>query len=374
MKTMLRAAALFPLVLSPWVLASENVPDRYGYIGGHASYYTFYDNDVIGKNADGLEDNTFFGGQLGWRFHPNWSVQGWYDDVEGDAESKYDSGRRRDMSNYFVSGRYHFNDTSVLGFEPYAGINVGEQFIESLNNPNSSKNDELMTGVEFGLQRAFFKHVILDLGTRHAYSQDREYWEGQVYAGLNVAFGISNDADKVVQEEPEPAEATEPAEPAQVVTADSDGDGVNDDRDRCPNTPAGAVVDEDGCQVYETLDQRETSVIYFGFDKATIQGQFSDELRGVAEKLKAGEQGRIHVKGHTDSTGPAEYNQGLSERRAQSVKDLMVQDFQISDGLISTEGFGENQPVADNDTRDGRAKNRRADITVETEEKQAQFE
>jgi len=284
MKKILRVTAALPLFISPLAMAGENVPDRYGYIGGHASYYTFYDNDVIGNGTDGLDDVPFYGGQLGWRFHPNWSVQGWYDEVEGDAESKYDSGRRLDMTNYFVSGRYHFNDTGILGFEPYAGINVGEQLIESLNNPNSDENDELMTGVELGVQRAFFKHVILDLGTRHAYSTDREYWEGQVYAGLNLAFGISNDSDDSAEDE------VVAATPAEVVTGDSDGDGVNDDRDRCPNTASGAVVDADGCQVYESLEQRETSVIYFGFDRDSIQGQFSDEIRGVAERLNGGEE------------------------------------------------------------------------------------
>lgn len=367
MKKILRVTAALPLFISPLAMAGENVPDRYGYIGGHASYYTFYDNDVIGNGTDGLDDVPFYGGQLGWRFHPNWSVQGWYDEVEGDAESKYDSGRRLDMTNYFVSGRYHFNDTGILGFEPYAGINVGEQLIESLNNPNSDENDELMTGVELGMQRAFFKHVILDLGTRHAYSTDREYWEGQVYAGLNLAFGISNDSDDSAEDE------VVAATPAEVVTGDSDGDGVNDDRDRCPNTASGAVVDADGCQVYESLEQRETSVIYFGFDRDSIQGQFSDEIRGVAERLNGGEQGRIRVEGHADSTGPADYNQGLSERRAQSVKDRLMKDYKVSGDRISTEGFGERKPVADNSTREGRAKNRRADIIVETEEKEAQF-
>ena len=367
MKTFLRMTAAVPLLISPFAFAGENVPDQYGYIGGHASYYTFYDNDVIGNGGDGLDDVPFYGAQLGWRFAPNWSVQGWYEEVDGDAESKYNSGRRLDMKNYYVSGRYHFDDHGLLGFEPYAGINVGEQLIESLNNPNSDDNDELMTGVELGVQRAFFKHVILDLGTRQAYSQDREYWEGQVYAGINLAFGISDDDggssdDEVVA-----------ATPAEVVTGDSDGDGVNDDKDRCPNTASGAVVDADGCQVYESMQNRETSVIYFGFDRDTIQGQFSDEIKGVADRLNAGEQGRIRVEGHADSTGPADYNQGLSERRAQSVKDRLMKDFSVGSDKITTEGFGESKPVGDNSTADGRAKNRRADIIVETEEKEAQF-
>lgn len=81
-ETILRVTAAIPLFISPLAMAGENVPDRYGYIGGHASYYTFYENEVYRKDVDGLDNVPFYGGQIGWRFHPNWSVQGWYEDVE----------------------------------------------------------------------------------------------------------------------------------------------------------------------------------------------------------------------------------------------------------------------------------------------------
>lgn len=367
MKTTLKVLATTPLIVSSIALADENVHDRYGYIGGHASYYTFYDNNVTGK-TDGLDDTPFYGGQVGWRFHPNWSVQGWYEQIEGDAESKYNSGRRLDMTNYYASGRYHFDDHGLLGFEPYAGINVGEQIIESLNNPASDDNDELMTGVELGLQRVFFRHVVLDLGTRQAYSQDREYWEGQVYAGINLAFGISNDDDS--QSNDEVVAAT----PAEVVTGDTDGDGVSDDVDKCSDTASGAVVDENGCQVYETrLQENRAGTIYFPFDSDRVQGEFDDEVRTAAERMKAGEKASIRVEGHTDNVGSEAYNQGLSERRAQSVRDKLVTDFGIDGASVSTQGYGESRPADDNSTEEGRANNRRADVIVESQEETAQF-
>ncbi|EKF73561.1 outer membrane protein OprF [Alcanivorax hongdengensis A-11-3] len=367
MKIVLRLASLTPLILSPLALASENVPDHYGYIGGHASYYTFYDNDVIGNGTDGLDDQPFYGGQLGWRFNRNWSVQGWYEEVDGDAESKYNSGRRLDMKNYFASIRYHLDDYSLLGFEPYAGINAGEQLIENARVSGADENDELMTGVELGLQRAFFKHVIFDLGTRHAYSQDREYWEGQIYAGLNLAFGVSNDdKDNAKQERV-------PAEPAAVVSGDGDGDGVADDVDQCPDSASSAVVDDEGCQVYKMQTRTQTGEIYFEFDRAAVQGQFSDDVRQAADRMNAGDEGLIRVEGHTDSIGPADYNQTLSERRAQAVKDKLINDYSVDASKVSTEGFGESRPVADNSTAEGRAQNRRADIIVDIKERVPEF-
>ena len=356
-KTLIAAAFISPLVaaIPTLALADENVPDTYGYIGAHASEYFFYDNSVIG-DVNGLDDSLLPGGQIGWRFSPNWSIQGWYEKSDS-VDYKY-TGGEAEVEDYYGSLRYHFDEHSLLGFEPYAGINVGEQKIND--------NDETMTGVEFGLQRAFFKYVLLDLGTRQAYSQDREYWQGQVYAAVNLMFAVGGrETDNDLRE----AET----QPAAVVTADSDGDGVADDRDNCPNTPANAVVDDQGCQVYSSASQQKVNTIYFQFDKANIQGQFNDEVRGAAQNLKDGKEGSIHVDGYTDSTGPSEYNQGLSERRANAVKQELINQYQVDGDKITTQGHGESDPVAPNDTAEGRAKNRRAEITVDTTSKQAEF-
>ncbi len=306
----------------------------------------------------------FYGGQIGWRFHPNWSVQGWYETVEGDAESKYvDSGLRLDMTNYFASGRYHLNNHGLLGFEPYVGLNVGEQIIESINSPNSDKNDELMAGLELGLQRAFFKHLVLDLGTRHAYSLDREFWEGQVYAGINLAFGIRND------DESQSSDEDAVTNPEDVIVLDADKDGVNDDVDQCAGTASGAVVDETGCEVDDASGQvQQAGSLYFPFDSDRVQGEFDEQVRTAAERMKAGEKASIRVEGHTDDTGDESYNQSLSERRAESVRDKLVTDLGVDGESISTQGFGESRPVGDNNTPEGRARNRRADVIVEPQE------
>ena len=370
MKTILRIAAAAPLLAAPFATVSANtMPDSYFYIGGQVAHTFFYDNKVA-QPQDGLDNVNFFGGQIGWRFHPNWSLQATYQNVENDAESKYDTGLRLDVTNIFASVRYHFNDVSLLGFEPYAGINLGNQNFEVLTasaniGPVGEDADDFTSGIEFGAQRMFADRVVLDLGSRTAYNDETYHFESSIYAGINLAFGVSRSEAEEVYVAPKP-------EPKPTMV-DSDGDGVPDYRDRCPNTPAGAVVDEDGCQVYETLDQRETSVIYFGFDQADIQEQFTGELAQLAELLDAGQEGTVVLEGHTDSTGPAEYNMGLSERRAQAVKALLTETHGIDPDKIEVRAFGETQPVADNETSEGRAKNRRVDISVETTVKEAQF-
>jgi outer membrane protein OmpA-like peptidoglycan-associated protein/formylmethanofuran dehydrogenase subunit D len=104
---------------------------------------------------------------------------------------------------------------------------------------------------------------------------------------------------------------------------------------------------------------------YFGFDKSYVTPEGKDLIEALAERLK-GKKYNITVQGHTDSIGTREYNQKLSERRAEAVRREL-----ISKGLDATKidiaGFGEDKPIADNSTPQGRAKNRRAVIFVEIE-------
>jgi OOP family OmpA-OmpF porin len=136
---------------------------------------------------------------------------------------------------------------------------------------------------------------------------------------------------------------------------DSDGDGVPDYLDKCPDTEAGVDVDDEGCPfpVYKTIK------VLFDFDKAVIKDKYDDELMKIADYLQRNTQTEMSIEGHTDSIGPAEYNMRLSERRAESVKDYLVNKGGVDADRLCTKGYGETRPIADNDTKEGRQKNRR---------------
>lgn len=104
--------------------------------------------------------------------------------------------------------------------------------------------------------------------------------------------------------------------------------------------------------------------INFDFDKSNIKPEAEPVLDAAAEVLKENPDVRVRVGGHTDSVGADAYNQGLSERRANSVRDYLV-SHGIDASRLTAVGFGESQPVADNGTADGRAQNRR--VTLDTE-------
>ena len=147
---------------------------------------------------------------------------------------------------------------------------------------------------------------------------------------------------------------------------DSDGDGVPDSRDKCPDTPKGIRVDSDGCPIKIEQKISITLLIEFDFDKAVVKPIYHNDIEKVANFMKAYPDKNVELEGHTDSIGTDEYNKKLSIRRAESVKKYLVEKFGAPASRITTVGFGESKPVATNDTPEGRQKNRRVVALIET--------
>ena len=146
--------------------------------------------------------------------------------------------------------------------------------------------------------------------------------------------------------------------PPPVVDPDSDQDGVPDSRDDCPGTPLGTPVDSKGCPKIPSLEG-----VHFEHDKSVLTAAARSILDHVASIIAANPHIRIDIVGHTDSTGSDSYNQALSERRAQAAIEYLVSD-DVSSSRLSASGRGESSPVADNSTREGRAANRRVELTA----------
>lgn len=138
--------------------------------------------------------------------------------------------------------------------------------------------------------------------------------------------------------------------PGTPAPLDDDQDGVINDKDKCPDTPKGAIVDRDGCWAFRG--------VLFDFDKDVVKSSYHPMIQNAIKVLKLNPGLTLEIQGHTDNFGSDVYNQGLSERRAQAVKTELVKQG-IEAGRLSTVGFGESQPIETNDTDEGRAFNRR---------------
>lgn len=141
---------------------------------------------------------------------------------------------------------------------------------------------------------------------------------------------------------------------------DDDNDGVVNSQDECPDTAEGARVDVKGCEITDVI---ELPGVNFETNSDRLIGDTNGELRNAAATLRKYPDLRVEVAGHTDSVGNADYNQGLSERRAATVRDYLINAGANGDNL-SARGYGEAQPVATNDTAEGRAANRRVELRI----------
>ncbi len=149
-----------------------------------------------------------------------------------------------------------------------------------------------------------------------------------------------------------------------TADGDSDRDGVPDSRDRCPNTPYGLKVDANGCPLPVDGSATITLHVNFDFDKHDIKPMYHDHLKGVADFMKKYPATTIDLKGYTDTSGPEQYNLNLSNRRANSVRNYLIDKFGIDASRLKAKGYGEADPIASNDTREGRIKNRRTMATI----------
>jgi len=143
---------------------------------------------------------------------------------------------------------------------------------------------------------------------------------------------------------------------------DSDGDGVPDFRDRCAGTPPGVRVDDTGCPLPQEVILR-IDRLHFAFDSAALDAQARAALDTAVDVIKSHASVQLDVVGHTDAIGSESYNEKLSQRRAQSAVDYLVSQG-VDRNQLRAVGRGESEPVASNDSADGRARNRRVDLVV----------
>ena len=194
--------------------------------------------------------------------------------------------------------------------------------------------------------------------------------------GLQYAFG-------------RPAAAAPAAVAATPPPADSDKDSVVDPNDKCPNTPAGVKVDSAGCPldsdgdgVPDYLDKCPTppgfkvdaegclieqAVVLRGVNFEFAKDQLTVEAKGILDAILPGLAAQpkltLQISGHTDAIGTDAYNKALSQRRANAVKTYLVGKG-VAIERLTTVGYGESKPIADNATDAGRAENRRVDFEV----------
>ncbi|WLG14192.1 OmpA family protein [Psychrobacter cibarius] len=349
-------------------------------------------NSAVGNghpNNGGVakESSLYTGAALGIELTPSTQFQVEYGVSSANGEASEDSAdagvNRFDVEQTMLSGNFLIGTEEFTGytdsaFKPYVLVGAGQSKIKVENQETYTAAEGSSVGtVNAGTEVAESKDTIGNLGlgamyrindalslrgeARAIHNFDNNWWEGMALAGLEVVLGGHLAPTVAVPPMQEPVIDTTPVV---VVESDldSDGDGVPDSIDACPGTPMNVVVDERGCPVpVDITDELKMELrVFFDNDKSTIKSQYQPEIAKVAEKMREYPNSTARIEGHASKTGPsARYNQRLSEARAVAVKSMLTNEFGIAPNRISTVGYGYDQPIAPNDTEEGRAMNRR---------------
>lgn len=213
--------------------------------------------------------------------------------------------------------------------------------------------------------RAEFR-VIGQQNHRSVASQDFLF-DYHVGIGLQIPLDFLGGASTSAPSPAEPEVKVVPVAPAEPAAppppppnGDSDGDGVPDAADQCPDTPPGIKVDAKGCPVSQVA-------VFKSVQFMTASAQLTDDakatLDGVAKAINEQPNLSVEIGGHTDNVGNAAFNQKLSEQRAESVRQYLISKG-VSPGRLKSHGYGSSQPVASNDSAAGRAENRRVEFKI----------
>jgi OOP family OmpA-OmpF porin len=286
-------------------------------------------------------------GSIEWALSDNWAVEGFY----AEDETTYkDLGADADVRTWSVDLLHYWGSYIGEGgrIRPYLGFGMGELEFEA----DTFDDVQTAANVAAGMRWMLTQRLGVRAEARAIHTLDEDKTNMLFSLGLNYYFGK-------VAEDVQVAAVAEPV--------DSDGDGVTDDKDQCPGTPAGVRVDAMGCPLPVAKVASIKLKVNFPFDSAVVGERYFSDIAELAAFLKRFDDLQVDVEGHTDSTGPEDYNQQLSQRRAQAVVDALVNQHGIAASRLEAVGYGESRPVASNDSKEGRAENRRVMATLEVE-------
>jgi OOP family OmpA-OmpF porin len=382
-QTFNRPALLSAMTLAAFANSPATAEDSGWYVGGNAGLAKANIDDR--RIADGLqdvgltmtafwEDDDHFGYKLftGYQFGRFFAMEGGYFDLGNFNYAAVTSPAGTLQEEIKVKG-LNFDLLLLLPLSEKfslfgrAGVNYAESKVSFAGtgavvvlDPEREQRDEnYKFGV--GLQYFFTPSFGMRAEAERYRIDDAVGNRGDIdlySAGLLYRFGQHAPAAM-----PEPAPPPPPA-PAPVPPpeppGDGDNDGVTDDLDKCPGTPPGVAVDANGCPLKGSI---VLEGVTFEYNSAMLTADSRNTLATLAAALVKYPRLRVELQGHTDSVGGDAYNLALSRRRVEAVRAYLV-DHGVPAARLVAKGYGEAQPIDDNNTDAGRARNRRVVLHV----------
>lgn len=309
----------------------------------------------------------------------DWGLEARY--MYTEADHKYVSSIDAELSQYSIDVLRYFGKFGDR-WQPYAALGLG---VGDFDFDGADDNGETQANAGGGVRYTIDQNWSTRFDARVINSLDNEQTDGLVSLGVSYAFGGAAPAPRAAPIPLKPTEKDTDGDgvgdtsdrcagtPVGVVVnasgcpLDSDGDGVPDYIDKCPKTSAGRQVDDQGCKFVLSRTEQIRMEVNFAVNSADVLPAYLSEVEKVAKFLKQYDGVSAVIEGHSDSSGPDAYNKVLSQRRADSVKAELVTRFGIDASRLTAIGYGEERPIASNDTRDGRHENRRVVAVLKAE-------
>lgn len=263
-----------------------------------------------------------------------------------------------DYLAYTLDALYYFGQASDK-LRPYAVLGVGEGELEFENTDLVETQLNLGGGVRYEIA----PNTTFRGDVRVVHGLDEETFDESLNLGVSYAFDLGSPKARPVAAAPAPT----PVAVVAAVPKDTDGDGVLDQSDKCPNTRNGAKVDENGCELVKTAIESIRLNVQFPTGSAVVAPRYHSEIQKVADFLGKYADVTAVIEGHTDNVGKDDMNQRLSNSRANAVRDVLIKTFAINPARVTAMGYGEAKPLATNDTPAGRQENRRVVAVLEKE-------
>ena len=295
---------------------------------------------------------------LGYGLDKNWGVELGLDQADFDKINS----KHKALS---LAGVYRFLPEKWV--HPIAKL--GLTSVESTSTLNAKINSFGLK-VAAGLEADAFKYVSIGALFDYLYitkSDDvADFKDTQAFIPavfLTIHNALDNNDEESKSTAPEATTAT-----AAPVAKDTDGDGVSDDDDKCPNTPVGVAVNKIGCSEKEKASAKLN--VEFALGKSDLTSASDGAIQNLAAFMKKFPETTAEIAGHSDNVGAAEFNNSLSQKRAESVKQALVKAG-IESSRLTAKGYGSSRPVASNKTKVGRDENRRvtAEISISVDKK-----
>ncbi len=328
-----------------------------GFVVSPGAVYQWFDDD-----AAGVEDDVGYRLGLGYQFTPHWVLELVGSRVDTEVEGA--DGVDFEMTQATLDLMYNFMPEWTV--TPYALLSAGYAWYEADGfkkiDPNLEDfdEDEPVIGAGLGLKANLTDNLFARLDGRYVSYTDSNIDDYIAHLVIGYTFG----------EAAAPAPAPAPVMMEEPVDGDADGDGIPDSRDKCPGTSAGAKVDADGCYIIIEKPVTIRLEVLFDFDKSVVKPEYYPEIKKVADFMKQYPMTDTVIEGHTDSVGTAAYNLSLSQRRAEAVRQVLIDQFKVDASRLTSVGYGEERPIADNRTAEGRQLNRRVVAVVSATKKE----